>query len=240
LTRRDVVDRFQPQERAVLLQSRAFTGSPGWPHGDEQVTILGTLTAQPPFPAETPFDAACAAHDAGDVLADALVEHGLPRHQLETDAVIDHGEAAARELGGADKHAADIFAGLGGGERQTAFGSHGLADTSDLHTLQIGDKILGHMDTAVLQPNGVAHVHEALPAALHRVRDLPAEPGIGKRGTAGRGQFPVEPGRAVASDLLVKAVVRQNAYSDTPERWRRLRIGVGATGICPSPTSTPI
>jgi len=76
------------------------------------------------------------------MLADALVEHGLPRHQLEADAVIDHDEAAARELGGADKRAANVFAGLGGGERQPTFGSHGLADTGHLRTLQIGDKIL--------------------------------------------------------------------------------------------------
>jgi hypothetical protein len=120
------------------------------PHGDKRVTMLGIFIApwghsypQPPFPAEAPFDAASSiAHCASDVLADALVEHGLPRHELESDAVIDHGEAAAGELGGADKRAADIFAGLGGGERQTAFGSHGLADTSHLRTLQIGDKIL--------------------------------------------------------------------------------------------------
>src|SRR5450631_989731 len=92
----------------------------------------GHSQPQPPFPAETPFDAACAAHDADDVLADALVEHGLPRHQPETDAVIDHGDAAGRELGGANKCAADVFAGLGGGELQAAFGSHGLADTSHL------------------------------------------------------------------------------------------------------------
>jgi len=76
------------------------------------------------------------------MLADALVEHGLPRHQLEAGAVIDHGKAAAGELGGTDKRAADIFAGLGGGERQTAFGSHGLSDGGHLRTLQIGDKIL--------------------------------------------------------------------------------------------------
>src|ERR1700730_6829029 len=100
------------------------------------------LQSQPPFPAETPFDATSIAHCAGDMLADTLVEHGLPRHQLETDAVINHSEAAARELGGADKRAADIFAGLGGGELETSFGSHGLADTSHLRTLQIGDKIL--------------------------------------------------------------------------------------------------
>jgi hypothetical protein len=54
----------------------------------------------------------CLAHDAGDMLVDALVENRLPWHQPETDAVIDHGEAAACELGRADKHAADIFAGV--------------------------------------------------------------------------------------------------------------------------------
>jgi hypothetical protein len=43
------------------------------------------------------------------VLADALFENGLPRHQLETDAVIDHSEATARELG--DAH---VFAIEGG------------------------------------------------------------------------------------------------------------------------------
>jgi len=80
--------------------------APVWPHGDKRVTVSGIfigpwghLYPQTPFPAEAPFDAASIAHDAGDVLADALFEHGLPRHQLETDAVIDHGEAAAGELG---------------------------------------------------------------------------------------------------------------------------------------------
>ena len=106
--------------------------TPSGPMAMSRSRCWGYSPLQPPIPAETPFDAACAAHDAGDVLADALVEHRLPRHQLETDAIIDHGEAAGRELGGANKCAADLFAGPGGGELQTAFGSHGLADTSHL------------------------------------------------------------------------------------------------------------
>ena len=78
--------------------------APVWPHGDKQVNDVGdTHSPQPAFPAKTPFDAAGIAHEAGDVLADTLVEDGLPRHELEADAVIDHGEAAAGELGGADK-----------------------------------------------------------------------------------------------------------------------------------------
>jgi hypothetical protein len=43
------------------------------------------------------------------VLADASVEKGLARHQLEADAVIDHSEAAAGESGGADKRAATNY-----------------------------------------------------------------------------------------------------------------------------------
>jgi hypothetical protein len=224
------VHSFETEGLIGARRARAFTG---WrrsgPMAMSGSRCWGHSQPQPPLPAETPFDAASSAHCAADVLADALVEHGLPRHQLETNAVIDHGEAAALKLGGADKGAADIFARLGGGEGQTAFGSHGLADTSDLRTLQIGDKILGHADTAVLEPDSVAHVHKALPAAIHGLSDLPAEPGIGKCGTARRGQFPVEPGRAIASDLLVKAVVRQDAYSDIRTVARQI-VGLTACG----------
>jgi hypothetical protein len=125
------------------------------------------------------------------MLADALVEHRLPRHQLETDAVIDHGETAARELGVEPTSVPLTYSpDLAAVNVRPRSAAMALADTSHLRTLQIGDKILGHTDTAVLQPDGVAHVCEALPAAFHCLNDLPAEPGIGKRGTAGRGPVP--------------------------------------------------
>ena len=73
--------------------------APPGPMAMSRSRCWGHSQLQPPFPAETPFDAASSAHRAGDMLADALVEHGLPRHQLEADAVIDHGEAAVRQLG---------------------------------------------------------------------------------------------------------------------------------------------
>jgi hypothetical protein len=52
-----------------------------WPHVDKQVIMPGTLISPTPVLGQTPFDTACVAHDAGDVLADALVEHWLPRQQ---------------------------------------------------------------------------------------------------------------------------------------------------------------
>jgi hypothetical protein len=76
------------------------------------------------------------------VPADTLFEKGLPWDQLEADAVIDHGEAAARELCGTNKGAADIFAGLGGGEFRPALGSHRPAHAVHFGTLEICDKIL--------------------------------------------------------------------------------------------------
>jgi hypothetical protein len=38
---------------------------------------------------------------AGDVLADALLEEGLPGHELEAEPILDHGEASADEAGDA-------------------------------------------------------------------------------------------------------------------------------------------
>jgi hypothetical protein len=43
---------------------------------------------QPALSAQAPFDAAIIAHEAGDVLPNALVEYGLPRHQTEAEPTI--------------------------------------------------------------------------------------------------------------------------------------------------------
>jgi hypothetical protein len=75
----------------------------------------------------------------------------------------------------------------------------------------------------------VAHVQKAAPAAFHCLGDLPAEPGIGKRGTAGRGQFPVEPSRTVVANLVVEAGRRQDAYSDIRTVPRKI-VGLTARG----------
>ena len=43
---------------------------------------------------EVPIDTAVVAGDAGDVTADLLLNGGRPGHELEAEAIVDHGEAA--------------------------------------------------------------------------------------------------------------------------------------------------
>src|SRR5258708_5482650 len=74
----------------------------------------GQLQSQPAFPSEFPFDAPTLALDAGDELADAFFENGLPGYQPEAQSVLDHGEASARKRGGTGETAADVFAGFAG------------------------------------------------------------------------------------------------------------------------------
>ena len=89
------------------------------------------------------------------MLADALIEDGLPRYETEGEASVahegfDHRKASAGEIGGADQLAADIFARLGRSERQPARSGNGLADTRDLGAFK-GDQILGALDPPVRQ-----------------------------------------------------------------------------------------
>jgi len=60
--------------------------------------MLGTLTALTPRFLPKPHWLPPASRTARDMLADALVDYGLLRHQLEANAVIDHDKAAAGEV----------------------------------------------------------------------------------------------------------------------------------------------
>jgi hypothetical protein len=59
----------------------------------------GLDSSQPELtlPAKSPFDATIVTLDAGDVLADAILQEGLPRHELEAESILDHGETSADE-----------------------------------------------------------------------------------------------------------------------------------------------
>src|SRR3972149_35718 len=76
---------------------------------DPSDAIVRCLQAEPALPAEAPVDAAVRSGDAGDVLAEIAFQRRRPRHELEAEPVIDHGEAA----GGQDEtlaiDAGDVF-----------------------------------------------------------------------------------------------------------------------------------
>jgi hypothetical protein len=91
------------------------------------------------LPAEAPLGAADIAHDATDVLADPLIEDRLPRYPLEVDAIIDHGEAASRQLGRANMHLPTR------GQRRRA-----------------RDEFLRQPDTANVRTGSVTNLHEVL------------------------------------------------------------------------------
>jgi len=69
------------------------------------------LQAEPPVSSKCPLDASVLALQADDVLADALLEEGMPGHELEAESVVDHGEASADEARDAGEAATDILAG---------------------------------------------------------------------------------------------------------------------------------
>lgn len=52
----------------------------------------------------------CPAYDPADLLAQSLLHHGPPRHQAESNTIIEHGEAAAGELDGSTVDTADGLA----------------------------------------------------------------------------------------------------------------------------------
>src|SRR5882724_7572599 len=96
---------------------------------------------QPALSAEAPFNVAAVAHEAGDVLPDAVVEHGLPRHEAEAEPAVaaqgfEHGEPAAGELSGADELAGNVSAGNSGPPWQTALCGERFARSFDVGRLQ--------------------------------------------------------------------------------------------------------
>jgi len=74
---------------AVARNAPALTG---WrwsgPIGPSRQDLLFCSQPEPALSAQAPFDAAVIADEAGDVLPDALVEHGLPRNEAEAEATI--------------------------------------------------------------------------------------------------------------------------------------------------------
>jgi hypothetical protein len=84
--------------RTVIGTLRRNCGTPRPDHFTYELCGASPSQSQPELPAQIPLDAAVA-HDAGDVLADPLIEDRPPRHQAKSEPVVDHGVAPADEIG---------------------------------------------------------------------------------------------------------------------------------------------
>ncbi len=115
---------------------------------------------------------------------------------------------------GSGKLAADALAVRGGAERQALTQSHLRSDAGYLALPQDGEKVAPVEDAAVPAAGGVALFDMVLAALVHGFADLLPEAGWRKVGRLAVDQPPVQPGRAVRSDLFC---------SDRPgkgrERW---------------------
>jgi len=82
---------------------------------------------EPSAAAEAPVDPAIRAGDARDVAAELLFEGGRPGHELEAEAVVDHGEAAGGERETLPVGPGDILARRSAVERLAGLGGEPLA-----------------------------------------------------------------------------------------------------------------
>lgn len=58
--------------------------------------VIRTFTAPTPLATEIPIDAATWRHDAGDLLAEKLFQRRLPRYELKSHSIINHGKPPGR------------------------------------------------------------------------------------------------------------------------------------------------
>lgn len=105
---------------------------------------------------------------------------------------------------GSGKLAADALAVRGGAERQALTQSHIRSDAGYLALPQDGEKVAPVEDAAVPAAGGVALFDMVLAALVHGFADLLPEAGWRKVGRLAVDQPPVQPGRAVRSDLFVQ------------------------------------
>ena len=77
------------------------------------------------------------------MLTKALLQRVAPWDELEAQAMVDHREPSAGNLGRSDELVGDLFAGSRWLPGQAALGGQRLADTTDVGALQLGNQVAG-------------------------------------------------------------------------------------------------
>src|SRR5947209_4779695 len=151
-----------------------------------------------------------AAHHAGHLATDLLVEHGPPRNEAEAQSIVDHGETAARKLRGIEKVAADRLALVDGPEGEAAFGCELPADALELLAREGADKVGFDPQLALRRPAGVPLADELIGAPLEGFTHLGAESAGRQRAAIAAKELTIEPSRAVTGHLVIEVIGAEN------------------------------
>src|SRR3990167_7759943 len=175
------------------------------------------LEAEPALAAQRPVDAAAGADDAGHLAAELLFEGAGPGNEAETQAIVDHGEAAGGEREALTNDAGDLLAG-----RSRAVCKPGLA--RDLRADGIQLALAQRVEHSALEHRALAEAtrqplaDEMISARVHRTPHLRAESTVRDTGAA-LNEAMVEPGRAGRLHLRGEVEIRSRG-----EDQRRLRL----------------
>ena len=140
------------------------------------------------------------------MLTELPVERLRPRHELETDAVIDHGEPPRSERHALPHDAGDILA-FGGRPMQQAgrLGEPGRHSV-DLSIAKRREEI-AREDNATAASFGKPCRDEMVGTRRHRGLNARPEPGVGQCHRAVGDQLAIEPGRPFRSHLRIEIEV---------------------------------
>ncbi len=172
--------------------------------------------AQPAFAPEAPIDPAAVRHRACDGLAEMAFELRSPGDERESEAIVDHGEAARGEIEALPERPCDGFA-LG----WFVVGKPGLCaevltDGVQFAVAQGGQQIAGKGDPLSLS-SGEAFGDKVIRAALQCLANLRAKSGTAQRCAVSGKMQAVEPGGAIRLDLCGQ---RQIGTTDKRQlRW---------------------
>ena len=173
---------------------------------------MTALQAEPPVSSKGPLDATVVALQAADVLADALLEEGLPGHELEAEPTVYHREAPADEAGDAGEAATDILAGAGWHKGEAAVSRHPMADTLNLPSLKSRQGVDRDANDAILSGRKT-HLHKSPSPTADSFVDLSAKTAVPDFRAVLGNNLSVEPSRTIAGNLPVEADGRERPYS---------------------------
>ncbi len=176
---------------------------------------------EPPTSPEGPIDAAAGHGDPGDLAPEPLLERRPPGSQAEARPSSIIANLPLPRLVVPTSVPLTQFPGSAGVKVRPA--------ARDFLLLPLRQQILGRAGLGFGRAIRETLIDEAVFARLEWAAHLRPEPGLGQRRPVGRDQLAIEPGRAVAGDLPIEIVGRENAKVHSPA-LRRV-IGGGARPI---------